>query len=77
MNFTRITLKENLMIIYYLQTQTVQFMNLKQIIFYEDKYLLDFSDYPQDSNFFDHVNKKVIDQMKGEFKGKLLVKQLD
>ena len=40
-------------------------MNLKQIIF-------DFSDYSQDSNSFDHVNKKVIDQMKGEFKGKIV-----
>ena len=47
-------------------------MNLKQIIFYEDKYLFDFSDYSQDSNSFDHVNKKVIDQMKGEFKGKIV-----
>ena len=32
--------------------------------FYEDKNLLDFSDCPQHSNFFDPVNKKVIRKMK-------------
>ena len=40
--------------------------------FYEDKDLLDLSNYPQDSNFFDPVNKKVIGQMKDEFKGKII-----
>ena len=28
--------------------------------FYEDKNLFDFSDYPQDSKFFDPVKKKVL-----------------
>ena len=40
--------------------------------FYEDKHLSDFSDYPQDSKILDHLNKKVIDKMKDEFKGKLI-----
>ena len=39
--------------------------------FYGDKNLFDFSDYPQDSKSFDHVNKKVIDKMKDGFKGKM------
>ena len=32
--------------------------------FYADKDLLDFSDYPLDSKFFDPVNKKIIGRMK-------------
>ena len=40
--------------------------------FYTDKNLFDFSDYPQDSKFFDLVNKKVIGKMKDEFKGKII-----
>ena len=40
--------------------------------FYQDKNLFDFNDYPLDSNFFDPVNKKVIDRMKDEFKGKII-----
>ena len=40
--------------------------------FYWDKNLLDFSDYPWDSKFFYHVNKKVICRMKDEFKGKII-----
>ena len=40
--------------------------------FYEDEYLLDFSDYPKDSKFFDPVNKKVVGKMKDEFKGKIV-----
>ena len=32
--------------------------------------MFDFSDYPLDSKFFDPANKKVIDKMKGEFKGR-------
>ena len=35
--------------------------------FYEDKDLFDFSDYPQDSKFFDPANKIVIGKMKDEF----------
>ena len=38
--------------------------------FYLEKNLLDFSDYPLDSKFFDPANKNVIGKMKGEFKGK-------
>ena len=32
---------------------------------------IDFSDYPQDSKFFDPVNKKVFGKMKDEVKGKI------
>ena len=32
--------------------------------------IFDFSDYPQDSKFFDPVNKKVISKMKDKFKGR-------
>ena len=37
--------------------------------FYGDKYLYDFSDYPQDSEFLNPVNKKV-SKMKDEIKRK-------
>ena len=37
--------------------------------FYRDKNLFDFSDYSQDSKFFDRANKKVIDKIKGEVNG--------
>ena len=40
--------------------------------FYEDKYLFDLSHYPQDSKFFDSINRKVIGNMKDEFKGKII-----
>ena len=40
--------------------------------FYEDKNLLDFSDYPRDSKFFDFVNKKVIGKMKDKFKREII-----
>ena len=40
--------------------------------FYKDKKLFDFNDYPQDTKFFDPVNKKVIGKMKEEFKGKII-----
>ena len=40
--------------------------------FYENKILFDFSDYPQDSKFFDLVNKEVIGKIKDEFKGKII-----
>ena len=36
--------------------------------FYRDRNLFDFSDYPQDSKFFDPVNKKVIGKVKDEFR---------
>ena len=40
-------------------------------IFYENKNLFDFSDYLQDSKFFDPVIEKVIGKMKDKFKGKI------
>ena len=39
--------------------------------FYKNKNLFDFSDYPKDSQFFDHANKKVIGKMKDKLKGKI------
>ena len=39
--------------------------------FYQDKDLFDFSEYSSNSKFFDPVNKKVIGEMKNEFKGKI------
>ena len=56
-------------------TDTVQFMKLKQMIIMKvfiKKHLLDFSDYPDDTKFFDPANKKVIGKMKDEFKGKII-----
>ena len=51
-------------------------MKLKQVMFledfYENKYLVDFTDYSEDSRFFDPVNKKVIDRIKHELKGKIM-----
>ena len=40
--------------------------------FYKDKNLLDFSYYPQDSKFFNPVDKKGIGKLKDEFKGKII-----
>ena len=39
--------------------------------FHKNKDLFDFSDYSQDSKFFDPVNKKFIGKRKDEFKGKV------
>ena len=52
-------------------------MILKQKMFMKvfmkiNKSLLHFSDYPEDSKFFDQVNKKVIAKMKDEFQGKII-----
>ena len=41
-------------------------------VFYQDKNLFDFSDYPLNSKFFDSVNKNVIAKMKDEFKGRII-----
>ena len=41
-------------------------------IFFENKGLFDFSDYPEDSKLFNPVNKKVIGKIKDEFKGKII-----
>ena len=38
--------------------------------FYGDKHLFDFSDYLENSKFFDPVNTNVIGKMKDEFKRK-------
>ena len=48
----------------------IQMMFMK--ILYEDRNLFDFRDYPQDSKFFDPLNKKVICKMKDESKGKII-----
>ena len=37
---------------------------------YENKNLLDFSDYLEDSKLFEPVSKKLIDRMKANSKGK-------
>ena len=69
-----------MMVSCYQQTQTVQFMKLKHDVyedFYENKDLFDFSDYPQDSKFFDLIKKKVIGKMKGGFKEKLIMSLLN
>ena len=74
MNVITNTLKENLMLSCYLQTQTVYEIKTEDVYedFYKDKNLFDFSDYSQDSKFYNPVNKKVIGKMKDEFKGKII-----
>ena len=42
--------------------------------FHKNKDLFDFSDYSQESKFFDTVNKKFIGKRKDEFKGKVISK---
>ena len=37
--------------------------------FFKCKHLFEFSNYPEDSKFFDKTNKKVIGKMKDEFGG--------
>ena len=36
------------------------------------KHLFDFSNYPEDSKYFDETNKKVIGKMKDESEGKII-----
>ena len=76
MNFTTITVKENLMLTYCLETKTVLVYETEAIDvdedFYEDKYLFNFTDYSIDLKFFDHVNNKVIAKMKDHFKGNMI-----
>ena len=50
------------------ESETVMFIK----VFYENKNLIDFSDYLQDSKLFDSVIEKVICKMKDEFKGKII-----
>ena len=40
--------------------------------FYKNKNLLDFSDYLEDSKYFDLFNKSVIGKMKDKVKGKII-----
>ena len=40
--------------------------------FYEDRKLLDFSNYPKDSRFYDLVNIEVIGKMRDEVRGKII-----
>ena len=40
--------------------------------FCKRKHLFDFSNYPEESNFLDETNKKVIGKMKDESKGKII-----
>ena len=72
MNFITITLKENVMLNYYLQTNSLVYEIKTDDVyedFYKDKNLFDFSDYPKS---FDPVNKKVIGKMKDEVTGKII-----
>ena len=75
MTFITIVLKVIMMLNCCLQTQFLVY-EIKTNDFYEDFYkdkdLFDFSDYAQDSKFFDLDNKKVIGKMKDEFKGKII-----
>ena len=45
-------------------------MRLRQKIFIET--LFDYSDYPEDSQLYDPVNKKVIGKMKDEVRGNII-----
>ena len=60
----------------YLLTKTVFTYEIKSEDVYEEffkhKHLFDFSNYPKDSKFFDHANKKVIGKMKDESEGKII-----
>ena len=40
--------------------------------FFKRKHLFDFSNYPEDSKYFDETNKKVIGKMKAESEGKII-----
>ena len=64
------------MVIHCLQTQTVLVYEIETDgvyeDFYEDKNVFDFNDYPQDSKFFNPVNKKIIEKTKDELKGKII-----
>ena len=40
--------------------------------FFKHKNLFDFSNYPEDSKFFDQANKNVIGKMKDESEGKII-----
>ena len=40
--------------------------------FFKHKHLVDFTNYPKDSKFFDKANKKVIGKMKDDSEGKII-----
>ena len=40
--------------------------------FFKHKYLFDFSNYPEDSRFFDSTNQRVIGKMKDESEGNII-----
>ena len=42
--------------------------------FFKHEHLFDFSNYPEDSKFFDQANKKVIGKIKDESEGKIINK---
>lgn len=42
--------------------------------FYQDKYSHDFSNYPENSQFYDHSKMNEIGKMKDEFRGKIINK---
>ena len=44
--------------------------------FFKYKHLFDFSNYPEDSKFFDPTNKKVIGKIKDESEGKIIAEFL-
>ena len=50
-------------------------MKLKQIYedFFRDKHFFDFNDYLKDSKFYNVTNKKVIDKIKDEFRGSVII----
>ena len=45
-------------------------MKLKQMIFFENFY--EISDHPENSKFFEPINKNIIGKMKDEIKGNLI-----
>ena len=58
----------------YLLTQTVLLNKIRRCLqrTFQHKHFFDFSNYPEDSKFFDPTNKKVIGKMKEESEGKII-----
>ena len=44
-------------------------------VYYSDKHLFDFSNYPVNSNYYDPKNNAILGKIKDEFKGKTIKKQ--
>ena len=75
MNFIIITLKKYDANLLFIDTDSLVYEIETDDVhedFYEDKYLFDCNSYPEDSKFFDRINKKIIGRMKDEFKGKII-----